>query len=174
MKKIVLYIITLTAIVSWSCSSDDNLPPVNEEQLVLFQFEYINHAWGYQHNGWLIDNEGNVKEYNLPDDWRWNHDSEFISKDSLEFNYYQTTATIKQIEQNELNNQKALILATLNGSITEMVCPMADAGAFALYCYYWDESTNLYQRQLLNLTGDCQQHNTTQAAEILTEWLTNL
>ena len=40
-------------------------------QAILFEFEYINYAWSYQHNGFIIDNEGNVLTYNNPENWNF-------------------------------------------------------------------------------------------------------
>ena len=34
---------------------------INEKQAMLFQVDYVNYAWGYQHNGFIIDNQGNSK-----------------------------------------------------------------------------------------------------------------
>ena len=44
---------------------------INEKQAILFQVEYINYAWGYQHNGFIIDNEGNVLTYKNPQNWNF-------------------------------------------------------------------------------------------------------
>ncbi len=35
---------------------------INEKQTMLFQVDYVNYAWGYQHTGFIIDNEGNVQD----------------------------------------------------------------------------------------------------------------
>ena len=37
----------------------------------MFQLEYVNYAWGYQHNGFIIDNEGNVLTYSNPENWNF-------------------------------------------------------------------------------------------------------
>lgn len=34
-----------------------------EDQPLYFEYHYINHAWGFQENGWLIDHEGNAYQY---------------------------------------------------------------------------------------------------------------
>ncbi len=168
-----LFLSLLLIVILCSCNNnDDALIPVNEDQLILFQFEYRNSAWGYQHSGWFIDNKGNVKEYNLPTEWRWNNDSNFISKDSLAFNYAQANTLIGNINLQELEDKKLLITATINGILSSKMCPGADMGSFSFYSYYWDASKKMYQKQLLNLTGDCEQYNTTIEAIELTAWLT--
>ncbi|MCK9312049.1 MAG: hypothetical protein M0P26_07200, partial [Bacteroidales bacterium] len=47
----------------------------------------------------------------------------------------------------------------------------ADIGEMALYCYYWDRKKNKYKRQLLAVTGDYGQINTTSNAIQLTNYL---
>ena len=42
---------------------------INEKQRILFQVDYVNYAWGYQHTGFIIDNEGNVRTYKNPQNW---------------------------------------------------------------------------------------------------------
>ena len=44
-----------------SCILDSE--KVQNSQIYLFEIEYVNHAWGYVHNGLYIDNKGNVFSY---------------------------------------------------------------------------------------------------------------
>lgn len=138
---------------------------------ILFQFEYINYAWGYSHSGWFIDNEGNVKGYNVPNDWRIVDSLSYISKDDLIYNYNQTDTLYSQIDSIILNEKTRLIQNTLNGELSEINCHGADIGGFSLYCYFWDNMNSKHKRVLLARTGDCEQINTSTEAKELTEYL---
>ena len=45
----------------------DNRYEAPADQPVFFEYRYVNHAWGYAENGWLVDAEGEVRTYNLPE-----------------------------------------------------------------------------------------------------------
>ena len=53
---------------------------INEKQKILFQFEYVNYAWGYQHSGFIIDNEGNVLTYENPENWNFQDNNHNLSE----------------------------------------------------------------------------------------------
>lgn len=159
------HILIVFALISgcFSCEFNEVMRE-NERMSVLFQYEYVNYAWGYQHHGWFVDNEGNIKGYDMPTDWRRVDDSGYIAYDSLIYNYQQADALLGKIDLGTLHEKSALIDATLNGYLSELDCQGADMGSKALYCYYWDVYQRKYKRQLLELTGDCEQVNTTEAA----------
>ena len=50
------------------------------DQPVLFEYRYVNHAWGYSENGWLIDSKGNMKSYDLPKDFNLPDSSGYITR----------------------------------------------------------------------------------------------
>ena len=143
----------------------------NPKSLILFQYEYTNWAWGYSHSGWFIDNQGNVKGYNMPDDWKWPDKSGYIAFDSLIFNYHQTDTLYFQIDILSLAEKTNLIKGAINGELSDKVYNGADIGKMALYCYYWDRKKNKYKKQLLAVTGDYGQINTTSNAIQLTNYL---
>ena len=62
MRRGVLLIL-LAGIFLSGCEKEEcgceNIPPV------LFEYHYINYAWGFQENGWLIDGDGNVQRYSM-------------------------------------------------------------------------------------------------------------
>src|SRR5665647_2073732 len=49
----------------------------------LFEIQYINHAWGYQHSGSIIDASGDVREFDLPSVWNYPDSEGYISKACL-------------------------------------------------------------------------------------------
>lgn len=158
-----------------SCENDEdntiNKKNDNSDLIVLFQYEYMNWAWGYSHSGWFIDNHGNVKGYNLPDHWKWTDSLGYITYDSLIYNYNQSDTLYCQIDTTTLYEKSQLIDETINGNLSDLNCHGADIGGMALYCYSWDRIKYKYKRQLLAETGDCEQINTTPEAIQLTDYL---
>ena len=63
-----LFLLSILILFIPGCKKDTS---ISERQSVLFQFEYINYAWGYQHQGFIIDNKGNVLTYNNPEGWNF-------------------------------------------------------------------------------------------------------
>ena len=59
---------------------------INENQAVLFQVEYVNYALGYQHNGFIIDNKGNVLTYSNPENWNFPDKGLTISESQVKEN----------------------------------------------------------------------------------------
>ena len=155
---------------------EDDVVTIGEEDLefdtetLLFQMEYINFAWGYQHSGWFINNEGEVRRY-TPQIWKIADKDGYFDLGSLRSNYNQATEIIGQVDMHELKTKALLIEGTLNGELGEMNCPGADQGSFTLYCYFWDEEKQKYKQQFLSVSGDCNQQNSTNAAKVLTDFL---
>ncbi|MCB9034708.1 MAG: hypothetical protein H6553_12780 [Chitinophagales bacterium] len=150
-------------------STDSKLNPN-----ILFQVEYYNMAWAYTHLGIFIDENGNVLKYNLsnnyPNNWKRVDSLDYISSKDLLSNI--NFATIdSQINVDTLLQKATLIQATINGTLSDIQYLGADIGLHSYYCYYWDSNKNKYKRQLLFVTGDYQQYNTTAEAIELTEYL---
>jgi len=141
-------------------------------QKILFQKSYMNCAWGCQNNGWFIDNEGNVKAYNINGlgDWKSVNDG-FISAEDLESNYNKAGTPLFTIAKEELNQKIKLIAEAAKGELTKPENRMADAGEM-LYCaYQLDAVTGQYKQVLLSKWGDWQQTNLSEAAKELDIWL---
>ena len=58
MMRIILAISVLGMVVFGCKKSEVN---TDITQAVLFEYEYVNHAWIYTHMGWMIDENGEVK-----------------------------------------------------------------------------------------------------------------
>ena len=154
-----------------TCEKDELDQP---DLYVLFQYEYVNYAWGFSHNGWFIDNKGNIKGYKLPEIWKGCDSLDYIAYDSLICNYNQTDTVLGQVDLETLFEKSAMIEKTLNGDLSEMDCHGADMGRLSFYCYYWDSVKKKYKRQFLSEEGDCEQYNTTSEAIDLTYYLKHI
>ncbi len=66
MKNIVLLVII--AFLLTGCRQTDEITFGGASSLI-FQSEYTNYAWGYSHNGWLLDTSGQVKRFQKSAKW---------------------------------------------------------------------------------------------------------
>jgi len=138
---------------------------------VLFQFEYVNYAWGYQHHGWLIDSSGDLHCYNLPDNWTFPDSTGAISAENMERNLQNTDSICYQINPEVLKAKFSLLPLAAKGSISDPVTEMYDAGSAVYVGYILNRSTNRYERILLQQLGDTRIENRSQQAHELYEWL---
>jgi hypothetical protein len=169
--KIIHHLLISLAVIAFmllSCQKETYQLP--DDQPVYFEYKYQNFAWGYQHHGWLIDNEGKVRYYSMPEEWRI-AEVDGISKENLLFNLSQTDSIITQIDKKVLDEKLSLIPKAKDGEITTPENHMFDAGTASLYAYYYDRSTKKYKGVLLAQSGDWECHNTSEAAVQLVEWM---
>lgn len=170
--------VLVALVMLFSCQSSQDETPTEQPELpaeleVLFQYEYINWAWGYQHSGWFIDNHGKRRKFDISESGNWkNTDSDgYISKDDLAFNFAKATEITQQISLSVVVQNEQLISGTVDGDLSEPESGGADMGAFAYFCYAWNEELQMYKKQLLSVEGDWTQHNISQEAIALTHWL---
>jgi hypothetical protein len=175
MKYSVLSLLLLLVLIFLpACEEQDCGCGLPEEQPVLFEYRYTNFAWGYQENGWLIDREGMVRVYELPEDFRDPDSAGFMSLEDLEYNLSQADSVIAILEEEEFLEYTRLIPAAARGKISEAQNMAADAGASVLSCYIYDTEKEAYRYIFLAQSGDWEQRNLSPSAETLVEWLLEL
>jgi hypothetical protein len=165
-----LFIFTILLLTGCDHVPSDN-PRYAIRQKVLFQFEYVNYAWGYQHHGWLIDSSGELHGYNHPNNWTFPDSSGTISAADMEQNLQNTDRVCYQLEADELKAMFSLLPVAAKGPISDPVPEMYDAGSAVYAGYIFDQSINRYKRILLQQTGDIRIDNQSQQAQALYEWL---
>ena len=143
----------------------------DQGQPVWFQYRYVNHAWGYQDHGWLIDGSGRVRYFEYPSDFRTPDSTGYLSREDLEHNLAQTDSLITTIGQEELEAHTALIPAAAAGEIGERTHRAYDAGTSTLACYLYNSEKDAYRYILLGISGDWEQFNLSEEAGDLVEWL---
>ena len=167
MEKRAIILLFITCITG--CETIEYNPP--ESQPVYFEYEYINFAWGYQNNGWIIDAGGNVRSWNRPEDWRRPDSTGYISESDLLYNISETDSVIEVVGSNELKKHVALIEGAKDGFITEPENIGNDAGSASLYGYWYDPGVDAYLKVFLGLSGDYSSENTSSEAKKLVAWL---
>lgn len=163
------FLLPLIAMILSAC--DKELDPENINQTVVFEYEYINHAWVYTHFGWLIDENGDVKGYSRTDVWRAADDDGYITKEDLVNNLSLTDTLYFTVDKDELLNYFDDRFDVLHGQIDTADQRMADAGAGSLYVYVWDVDEEKYKKQLLASRGDLNLTNTKAKVNSIVNWL---
>lgn len=148
-----------------SCSDPPNGQPV------YFQYRYVNHAWGYQDQGWLIDSSGNVRYFEYPSGFRTPDSAGYLSRDDLQYNLAETDSLITTLERDELDSHVMLIPEAAHGEIGERQHRAYDAGTSTLACYIYDSEQDAFRYVFLGMSGDWEQFNLSKEAGDLVEWL---
>ena len=150
------------------------MPFLKRNQKIIFQYEYINYAWEYQHAGWFIDSSGNIYCYNLPDNWNHYNKSEYFSYANMNSNILKTDSVCFNLDKNELADKIELIKEAANGEISEPVQEMWDAGIYTFVGFIYYPKNNIYKKIILKQLGDIKIENKSQAAIELYNWLDSI
>jgi hypothetical protein len=147
---------------------------ISEKQAILFQLDYINYAWGYQHNGYIIDYEGNVLTYNNPETWNFSDNDLSISEDQVAENLAMCKPSGKIIPKAELLKYANYIKNISSSKVTAMKNVAADAGSLEFICYQYSESSGVYKGYLIKMEGDftCENLNFYSKKTII--WMRNI
>ncbi|RLB64532.1 MAG: hypothetical protein DRH08_09430 [Deltaproteobacteria bacterium] len=165
----------LLLLVLSACEKDLNQEyDAPDDQAVLFEYHYINHAWGYADHGWLIDAEGKMRSFEFPENFRLPDSTGNISQEDLFHNLSQCDSIIVSVEEKDLDYYTGLIAGAAEGEIGSPENIAADAGSAVLGCYLYDESKDMYQYVFLAVSGDWQQSNDAPEAGILVAWLKSI
>jgi hypothetical protein len=144
---------------------------INERQKILFQFEYVNYAWGYQHSGFIIDNEGNVLTYENPENWNFQDNNHSLSEIQVSENLSKCRTSGKKILQVELQKYTSYIKNISSSKITAMKNVAADAGSIEYFCYQYYESSGTYKGCLIKMEGDFTCENLNLYAKKVAAWM---
>jgi hypothetical protein len=170
MKKISLYLIAiLLGGLILSCSRETC--DCKEDQPVLFQYEYINYAWGYRHHGFMIGADGTIHGFRQPAAWKEYDSAGMISRDDLEFNLGQCDTLFGNVDQDSLCDYFDQVKDIRTGEIKDLGIYMADAGTGVLSAWYPTLSDSIYERVFLISNGDSNLKNTHEKAGDLINWL---
>lgn len=173
MNKLGFIVFIIGTLFFASCTKEHDNLQLNlnfEKDTVYFQFEYRNYAWGYQHSGFIIDQQGNIYDYTKPDNWNFPEDNQ-ISLDDFKDNLAKAQVRLTQIPVSELTQMVILAHAAKNGELTEVKYVMADAGEDTYSIYIVKDGEQTLTKYLLQMRGDLYQKNTSSAADTITNWL---
>lgn len=144
---------------------------ISEKQRILFQFEYINYAWGYHHRGFIIDNKGNVLTYENPENWNFPDKEHKISESLVSENILKCKYSGKIIPGEVLQKYTNYIKNLASSKITALKNVAADAGSYEYFCYKYSESNESYKSYLIKMEGDFTCENLNFYTKKVAAWL---
>lgn len=147
---------------------------INEKQAILFQVDYVNYAWGYQHNGILIDNEGNVLSYKNPQNWNFQDAELNITDSQVRDNMSGCMNSGKRIPVDELKKFSGYIRNIASSKVTAPKNVAADAGSLEFICYQYSEQSGIYKGTLIKKEGDFTCENLNFYSKKVSSWLKNI
>ena len=151
-------------------------PPATSQQTWLCGREYVNHAWGYQRRGVVLDTSGNIWKYEIQGgagSAQWNPtDMTRLTEADLKMRYDGATVVPgKRVPVPEVEKYAPLIGDAAQAKPTEPAPHGADMGQTLTYCYTYDAGARTYSQVMLDNKGDWDSKNPSQAARNLTSWL---
>jgi hypothetical protein len=147
---------------------------INEKQAILFQVDYVNYAWGYQHNGFIIDNQGNVLTYKNPQNWNFPDKDFNLSESQVRENLANCLNSGKKIPDEELKKYAGYIKNISSSKVTALKNVAADAGSMQYICYQFSEKPEGYKAFLIKMEGDFTRENLNFFSKKVTTWLKNI
>jgi hypothetical protein len=169
MRNVVRYIAFLA--ILGSAVSCRKASTVNESQAILFQYDYVNYAWGYQHRGFIIDKDGNVFTYNNPEDWKFPGNKRELSESDLAVNLSGCTLSSLKISREELQKYSSYIKNISQSEVSAPKNTGADRGTAEYLCYRYSETSGIYKGILVKMEGDFTSENLNLHAKKLAQWL---
>ncbi len=157
------------------CFPMDNLSTVEfGVSPLIFQSEYTNNAWGYNHNGWMMDGSGRVKRFQKNAPWVFPDSLGYVSVQDMQKNLAACDSVLTQIGSQEFSQYAEKALSCFNGTLTEPQNTMADAGEHIYAFYLYDADHNRYKRVVLTMTGDWSQENLASNTGEIVEWMSKI
>jgi hypothetical protein len=147
---------------------------INENQALLFQVDYLNYAWGYQHSGFFIDNKGNVLTYKNPQEWNFPDKNFNLSESQVHENFVKCSNSGIKIPAEELNKFSLHIKNISSSKVTALKNVAADAGSLEYICYQFSEESGMYKGSLIKMEGDFTCENLNFYSKKVVEWLKDI
>lgn len=147
---------------------------ISGKQTILFQLEYINYAWGYQHRGYIIDLDGNVLTYNNPEEWNFPDNDFSISERQVAENIARCKHSGKKIIKEELLKYTNYIKNIALSKVTALKNVAADAGSLEFICYQYSESTGMYKGYIIKTEGNFTSENLNFFSKKTAAWMRSL
>lgn len=147
---------------------------ISEKQQILFQVDYINYAWGYQHSGFIIDINGNVLSYNNPESWNFHDDEMNLTDVQVTENITNCRPTGITIPKAELDKYAGYIRNIASSKVTAPRNVAEDAGTTQYICYQFEEYSSDYKGSLIKTEGDFSSENLNFYSKKVAIWLKEL
>ncbi|HEX2969085.1 MAG TPA: hypothetical protein VHO46_08245 [Bacteroidales bacterium] len=147
---------------------------ISTDQTILFQLDYVNFAWGYQHYGYMIDNKGRVLTYNNPEKWNFPNDNFILTETQMEENISMCRISEKQIPVGEIKKYAAFIESISASKVSALRNTGNDAGSLQYNCYKYNESNLIYKGFLIKTEGDFTAENLNFHTRKVVTWMKDI
>lgn len=171
MKRNSFIIIIFLSIAFSGCRK--NPVPLSDRQL-LFQMDYVNYAWGYQHYGYIIDGEGNILTYDNPEKWNFPDVNYMLPESQVADNLSKCRRSGEKVPLDELTRFAGYIDNISSSKISAPKNTGADAGSTQYICYRYSGTANSYKGSLLKMEGDFTCENLNFYSKKVVSWMKNL
>jgi hypothetical protein len=153
-------------------SPEESFPAAN--QLVLFQVEYTNHAWGYSHCGIIIDSSGSAGYFNLPEIWHSPDSTGYISESGMNENIQQLDTTFYLPDRNTLLKYFNMVGNAAEGELSDPFHTAYDAGEVIYSGFLYEPGSRRYKQIFLRQEGDWSRVNNATEAKQIYAWLRSI
>lgn len=162
-----LFLISFIACVLLGCNKEkfDSLPHG------YYTLEYENWAWGYQHSGWIVDEDGNIMSFDLPSKWSKEDSSGYIAESALLENISYCNKKVAKVSKRKLYKNNQLIDGAANGKLSSRNGSSRDGGVHRYNCYQYDKTRDLYKKIILKIEGDMEVVNESENAAKIVAWM---
>ena len=155
-------------LIMTGCKKNNTL---NDRQIIFFQFDYINYAWGYQHNGYIIDREGNILTYTNPEKWNFPDDDFNLNEQQVAENISYCLKSSKKISKEELQRYALHIKNIASSKVTAPKNVSADAGSYEFICFQYSEYSGTYKGYIMKTEGDFTSENLNFFSKKIVSWM---
>jgi hypothetical protein len=171
MKSIIFLILSILLMTDCERNSISYPDP---DQFVLFQAEYVNSAWGFSHNGFIIDSSGSVRRFNLPENWHVADADGYISIADMNENIRQLGNVSLIIDKDLLLQYFSKLKGASEGILSKPVNTMFDFGEITYSGYLFEPDNERYRQVLIRKDGDWTTENKSDEAEEIYIWMKRL
>ncbi len=165
-----LFILSIMSLALLGCNKEkfDSLPHG------YYTLDYRNWAWGYKHNGWMMDAEGNVLSFDLPAKWNDPDSLGYISEAALLENLSYCGKKVAKETKRKIYQNNQLIEGAAKGNVSLQDGGARDMGTSTYICYRYDAARKLYKKITLKMEGDIEAVNESDDAAKIVKWMKKL
>ena len=169
----IIFVLVAFSILGCEEKDDTNVYP-HPNQLILFQVEHTNNAWGYSHDGILIDSAGNVGYFKYPSNWNSIDSAGYISEEGMIENTIHLDSIYFNLDKNQVFKNFNLVRSVGEGELTEQTNYAYDMGETIYSAFLFDSKSRKYKHVLIQQYGDWSRFNKSPDADQLMIWLKSI
>jgi hypothetical protein len=147
---------------------------ISDKQEILFQLEYVSNVRGNQHNGFIIDNGGNVLTYSNPENWNFPDNDFSLNERQVSENVSKCVPSGKKISKEELQKYTKYIKNIASSKVTALKKMASNAGSLEFICYMFSVNTGTYKGYLIKKEGDFTCENLNFYSKKVTAWMRDI